>query len=287
MKNLSAIFGLVALLLSGCQQPTEVRLTPADNLTNLEVTAVVLPDTTVTTVPVDSSGVLPSERKIYGGIFMINKVTLDFGSGVSSFAYSQGALTNVDSAIRIGDHDYFRGLFLGIVLLNGFPMERHLRLVPVWSSLVDFGWEYGSTLSSTWAPNQLYTWTASPITMGILNLSIRTPEDLTVQAPLGGAVILRDQDLALRWKGQGTISIIVSSYDRLTNKSKPLLQLKPRLNSGYAVFPAKLLSTLEPRREYVFTFILSNRKEMTVVQQYTGKILVQAASIYNTHVSLR
>ena len=125
------------------------------------------------------------------------------------------------------------------------------------------------------------------MTMGSVSVSIRTPDNLTVQAPLGGAVIPRDQDLTLRWKGQGTISIVLSRYDRTTNKSTPLLQLRPTLNSGHAVIPAKLLSQLPLRRDFVFTFILSNRKETTVVQQYSGKILVQAASIYNTYVSLR
>ncbi len=288
MKTVSAICGVVTLLLSACQQPAEVRLTPSDDVANLDVNAVVLPDTIVTAASVDSSGVLPADQKTFGGVFIINRVVLDFGMGGIPFAYSQVAVTNVDSAIHFGDHDIgYRGLYLGNVYLNGVPMDRHIRFVPVHSSLVDFGWQYGSNLTSAYQPNQTYTWMAAPMTMGSFNLSIRTPENLTVQSPLGGSVIPRDQDLTLQWKGQGTISIVLSWYDRTSSRSIPLLQLRPRLNSGHAIIPAKLLSQLPLKRDFVFTFILSNRKETTVVQQYSGKILVQAASIYNTYVTLR
>jgi hypothetical protein len=288
-KHIATIFGIFTLLLTGCQQPGEVELKPSDETAALEANPVVLPDTNVEMAPVDSFGVLPGDRLRFGATFIVNSVVLDFGPGaVVPFSYSQVAVTNVDSAIRVGNTVVgYRGFNLGNVYLNGVLMDRYVRWVPVHSSLVDFGWEYGVNLTRSYVPNRLYTWTALPLAVGNVNVAIQTPDSLDVLSPRGGTIIPRNRDLTLRWKGRGNISIVVSWYDKIKKKSWPLLELKPRSNHGQAVIPAKLLSVLPPKRDFVFTFILSNRKETTVVQRYTGKILVQAASVYNSYVELR
>jgi hypothetical protein len=38
---------------------------------------------------------------------------------------------------------------------------------------------------------------------------------------------------------------------------------------------------------YVFTFILRNRKEIGFAQTQAGKVLVQAAEVYNSYIELR
>jgi hypothetical protein len=54
------------------------------------------------------------------------------------------------------------------------------------------------------------------------------------------------------------------------------------------VIPAKLLRDLPGYRYVVFTFILANRKETTIVQpQFAGTVIAQAASIYNCYVQLQ
>ena len=101
-------------------------------------------------------------------------------------------------------------------------------------------------------------------------------------------MIPRTKDLDIRWNGgKGKMSVIVSQYDPPTRTVKPILELRVKANNGKAVVPAKLLSTLPQQRYFVLTFILANRKEVTVTQPATGTILVQAAAVHNCYVEVR
>jgi hypothetical protein len=84
------------------------------------------------------------------------------------------------------------------------------------------------------------------------------------------------------------MTIIVSGIDLLQKRVKPLVELRAKANTGRAVIPGKLLRELPGYRYVVFTFILGNRKETTIVQpQFAGTIVAQAASIYNSYVQLQ
>jgi hypothetical protein len=52
------------------------------------------------------------------------------------------------------------------------------------------------------------------------------------------------------------------------------------------VLDARVLALLPPGRHFVFSFIAANRQEITV-GQYQGKVLVQAAAVYNIYVELK
>ena len=81
------------------------------------------------------------------------------------------------------------------------------------------------------------------------------------------------------------MSIVISTFDPVTRKTRPLLQLRSRANSGRALLPAKILQQLpQLQRRFVFTFVLANRRE---VATGTGRVLVQAASVVNRFVELR
>jgi len=291
-RSLGFTAGLV-LLLGGCQHPAEVQLKPEEYQTDLDVRAVVIPDTSVTTSPVDSIAVLPGDQLNFSGSFLVNRVKLDAGPGkVDSFSYSRVLVA--DSAVRSGDRLLgFSGLDVGVMLLNGslmlkLPHRVFVRRPFIGDSLLVRGVEYVSNLATTYQPNQQYTWTAYTLAYGRVEQSIRTPDNLAVQSPPGGSIVPRDRDLILRWKGgNGRLSIIASRFDPASKKSHPMLEFRSRANLGKAVIPARLLRQLPHPAYYALTFILSNRNEVDPPAGYSGKILVQAASVYNCYIELR
>lgn len=151
------------------------------------------------------------------------------------------------------------------------------------------GYEYVQDLSGSFQPNQQYVWSVSAAPAGGLTQPVESPGNLTVLSPKGGTIVPRDRDLDLTWQGTGgRISIVISSFDPLTRRSRPLIELRLRANTGRALLPAKLLRQLPAyQKHFVFTFLLAQRQENVVVQQYSGKILVQAAAVYNSYIELR
>ena len=67
-------------------------------------------------------------------------------------------------------------------------------------------------------------------------------------------------------------------------KPLPFMNLHPRVNIGSAIVSASLLEALPPGR-ITLTFIVVNRK--TPVAGTPVAVLVQAASVYNSHIELQ
>jgi len=291
IRHLAAV--LLLLILGGCQQPSDVELTQEEYEADLEVRSVVVPDTHVVLIPVDSSAVLPEDQLEFRAFFLLNNVTHDAGGIRRSFSYSR--VYAADSAIRfMGRTVGFRGMDLGNMRLNGVPMIKLPHIVRIKrgsqpDSLVLGGFEYLQDLTGQYQPDQPYLWSASTPGMGTISQGIRSAGNLIVHSPAGGSVVSREKDLALRWTGAGGhLSVIISSFDPWTNRTRPLLEFRSRANSGRALIPGKLLREL-PRQHpyYVFTFVLANRVDTVVLQGYSGRVMVQAASIYNSYVELR
>lgn len=280
------------ILAGGCQQPAEVQLVPENNETNLEVHPVVVPDTNIRLSSIDSTGVLPEDQVDYNGILTINSVVLDAGNGIHSFANSR--VFFADTSVRFfGRLLGFNGIDLGGLLLNSSPMFRIAHWIVVKrifdkDTVLLRGVEYVSDLSGSYQPGKTYIWSTVQVTVRPVNVSIQAPDSLIVFSPRGGTIIPRDQDLAIRWRGgKGNVSIIVSTYNLATTATHPLLEFRTRVNTGQALIPAKLLRELPQQKYFVFTFVLYNRVETTVFPWYGGRILVQAASVYNSYVELR
>jgi hypothetical protein len=291
IRHLAA--ALLLLTLGGCQQPSDVELTQDEYETDLEVRSVLVPDTNVVLTSVDSSAVLPADQLQFRAFFLLNHVTHDAGDVRGSFSYSR--VYAADSAIRfMGRTVGFRGMDLGTVRVNGVPMVKLPHIVRVKrqgqpDSVVFGGFEYLQDLTGLYRPDQPYVWSALTPEMGSISQAIRSPDDLVVHSPAGGSVISRERDLVLRWTGaRGQLSVVISSFDPLTKRTRPLLELRSRANSGRALIPGKLIREL-PRQHpyYVFTFVLANRVDTVELQQFAGKVMVQAASVYNSYVELR
>ena len=284
---------LIGLLsIAGCQQPADIALTPEISDDNLEVHAVVLPDSNIAVSSVDSSAVLPDDQVRYDGSCVINSVTWDAGSAVFTTAYSR--VFFADSVVRVvGRKVGVGGMDAGALTLNGALMLKIPHRIPVdrffgHDSTIVRGVEYLMDLTQSYQADHAYSWIVYSHLSPVLNVAIETPEALSVLSPRGGAVLLRNKNAEILWKGgKGKVSIIVSQYDPLLKRAKPLLELRVKANTGRAVLPVKLLAMLPAQRYFVLTFILANRKETPVSQPASGTILVQAASVYNSYVEVR
>jgi len=287
---IAALLGLLSV--AGCQKPADVALTPEITDDNIEVNAVVLPDTNIAVSSVDSSAVLPDDQVRYDGSCVINSVTWDAGSAAFTAAYSR--VFFADSVVRVlGRKVGVGGLDVGTLTLNSALMLKVSHRIPLdrlfgRDTNVVRGVEYLMDLTQSYQADHSYSWTVYSHLSPVFTVGIETPEALSVLAPRGGSVLPRDKNAEILWKGgKGKVSIIVSQYDLLLKRAKPLLELRVKSNTGRAMLPVKLLAMLPAQRYFVLTFILANRKEISVSQPASGTILVQAASVYNSYVEVR
>lgn len=282
----------VALILGGCRQPADIELVSDDELNNIEVFPVSLPDTNITVASVDSSGILPQDQVRFAGFFTITSITWDAGIAKESIAYSRVFFT--DSTVRaLGRTVGFLGRDIGTVMLNGNLMFKIPHRIPASrifnrDTVITSGVEYLADLSSSYQSDHVYIWSITKNLQPVYTTLIESPEQLTVLTPRGGGIYSRSHNLPVTWAGgKGKLSVVLSRYDPVARQARPLLEFRIRANNGKAVLPAKLLSQLPKHTRYVLTFILANKREGQVTQPLPGKVFVQAASVYNTFVELR
>jgi hypothetical protein len=292
MKRLLVLFGLISLIMGGCKHPSDVELVDETAASNIEVFAVAIPDSNIATASVDSTGVLPDEEVKAAAAFLINAVTWDAGTVKKSVAYSRAFFA--DSVVRLsGSTVGFVGRDVGSVWLDGALMLKVPHRIPVVrpilsDSAIVRGVEYVSDLSGSYQHDHAYSWTVMNRLQSVLTVGERTPEALNVLSPRGGAIHSRAANLPVTWNGgKGKMTVIISYYDVMKKKARPLLELRVRTNNGRAVIPAKLLSQLPPGTTFVLTFVLANKTVSTVTQPVAGRILTQAAAVYNVFVELR
>ena len=298
MKKLPAIS--VCLLLAwmfGCQKPSPLTVEPPTGSPagSLEVTVLANPDTNVAVNSVDSSGVLPAEQTKYSGLFLVNNVKYDNGHGILPVAYASAYFGDRNRPfVANGKTLGYWGVDLMPLTsyplkIGGFAMTRVPYRIHVGTRDTTFGWMYRAVFASV-QPTHSYDWDdedPDPVFSPVhFHDTVQTPEDLRVLAPAGGSVLSRTQPLQLRWTGGGQIRIVISTYNVITGRTRPVLQLTPDVNTGSAVIEPSLLALLPQARNYVFTFIIANRSERLLGQQLQDRTLVQAASVYNSYVQI-
>jgi hypothetical protein len=287
-----AVLLAVLSFIAGCKQPADIELTSDSDGENLEVYSVASSDPDIATSPVDSIAVLPEEQTKHFGLFVINSVTWDDGSTPRHLTYSR-VLVGDTVARVLGRKVGVRGIDLGTLTLNGTPMVKVPHRIPVdrifgRDTTIVFGVEYLLDLTRSYRANLPYTWTVTPVLGASRSVSIESPESLAVIAPRSGAVFSRSQNAQVRWSGgTGKLTIIVSSYEQARNQVTPVLELKVKAANGKATLPAKLLAMLPANRYFILTFVLANRTTLDVAQPAGGKLLVQAASVYNCYVEVQ
>lgn len=295
MKHLISICYFSLILLAGCERPPDITLPPDVNGDNeIEVTSITAGDGDYSFTQIDSLAVLPGEQIHFAGRLVVNRITYDFGNVVRTVARSHVVFEDRDREVRLlGRRVGFHGVNLGQVLLDGSPMLRVAHRIPIrrlqGDTTILAGFEYIADLSSGYQPSHTYTWQVTPPDPLIpFSLSIRSPENLTVESPRGGSVVIRENDLPVRWSGGGEIRIIVSGFDPASRETRPILQIRPRVNRGRLVLPSRVLRILPERfRHYAFTFVVANRTESDGVGNFSGRVLIQSASVYTSYVELR
>lgn len=295
MKRARTVLSVLTVtLLAGCQQPSDIEVvSDGADRSGMEFVPVVVPDTGSANSWSDSSAVLPLEQTTFGGSFLLNRVTHDTGTGKLTFALSQ--VFFADSVIRLGGRQIgFSGRDFGGLLFDGGLMLRYPHVIRTKTLLggdtaLVRGVSYAANATAKYVPNRDYSWVVDPAGGRLLTVTVRTPDDLQVLAPIGGATVSRNRDLSLRWTGtNGRMDIVISTYDPARRKSRPILTFNPPASAGRAVIPARLMSGLpSTSRFYIFTFVLSNRTEAFPVPQYPARAYARAADVYNSYVEVR
>ncbi|HUI11114.1 MAG TPA: hypothetical protein VL221_12355 [Bacteroidota bacterium] len=299
MKKLPVISAaLVFACMFGCQKPSPLTVEPPGGTTpgSLEVTVLSNPDTNIAVNSVDSSGVLPADQTQYSGLFLVNTVKYDNGHGVLNVAYASAYFGDRSRPLIVN------GKTLGywgvdLMPISAYPMKIGgiaMTRVPYKIHIGTRDTTFGSMYLAVFAglqPNLPLAWDDEDPDPTFSSSQFRDttqpPADLRVLAPAGGSVLSRTKQVDLRWTGGGPIRIVISTYNTLTGKTRPVLQLMPDVNTGSAVIEPSVLALLPRVRYYVFTFIIANRSDRLLGQQQQDRTLVQAASVYNSYVQIQ
>ena len=289
MNRLTLFVLTLGLLLYGCSKPAPVELQQDAGDAILEVTSVVQGDSSLGLTTVDSSAVLPEDQGRFACLLQVAHVRFDAGGVVdTTLAFAHVIVEDRNRPVQIGNRiiGYF-GMNLGLVYISANqnaslmipvshrPGRRDTAGVEYYRDMTDITLPY--------RPTTRYTFRAFPDSLDIFPTSIETPEDINVLFPRGGSVIRRDRDLALAWTGYGTLSFVISELSN--GRARPIFRVKVRNNLQHAVLSKKILQLL-PVHDYVLTFMLENRKEGITTASFSGRVLVQTASVYNTYVRL-
>ena len=292
MKYALIILSGLGLILASCKQPAEVELDGVGQENEFEVISLDQGDSDVPVNQVDSVAVLAEDQLNFAGLFIVNNVKVDNGRSIRDFAFSKAFVADLGRPIIIppfGRRVGHFGVFLGNLTLNDLPMTPTLHRIRIRRAHADTtivaGFEYFRDLTSDYQANQTYVWRSDSAGAGV---SIQSPAELSVLSPRGGSVILRNRVLRLRWSGVERVFVIISAREASTERLKPVLLIRPTGNQNSVVLSPKVLRLLPRSPNFVFTFVRANRKELSIGGPvFSGEILVQAASVYNSYVELR
>mgnify|MGYP001617511834 CR=1 FL=1 len=95
----------------------------------------------------------------------------------------------------------------------------------------------------------------------------------------------------MKWNGRDEIGLIVSVVvhdPHVVNRliTKPIFSTLVKKDNGRVKVSRKILRALPAAEAYVITFVRMHR-EVKTINRFNGKVLVQAASIYNSVFTLR
>ncbi len=296
MKRVSVTALLLLLAAAGCNHPTQVDVNPPGPPPDspVDVTPVVVRDTSTYQNDLDSSAVTPDDQARFAGFLLVTRTTFDDGSPLVSRAVAKAVFNDAGRPLRYMGKTFgywgvnIRPALAAPLTVDGVALAPAVHVLRVMGMPVPFGTEFRRELDFTRARNDTaYNWRATTDSIGAVNVSIQSPGPLTVLSPAGGSRLSRDQDLKLKWEGTGNITIYLSVIDGFSKRLRPVLMLSPLQNTGRAQVPAKVLRTLPPQQSYVLTFVIANRKEGLAVGTYGQNVLVQAASVYNCYVQIR
>jgi hypothetical protein len=305
MRSSNIVLVLLALFwVTGCQEKLPVELAAEQSPAVLEVKGIPAIDPTlIVEASVDTSGVTQTEERTYPATFVVNGVKTDLGYSRSTFSYSRMLLNDRKAPISdAGKVIGYLGLDVGNAKVNSVNLPKTSRPLRTYESFTP-GWNAGASYmlvdqndqpisDFTYAAGQQYKFRADGKgKVASFELSVQSPEEITVVEPRAGSVAFRDEDLKIRWSGSigSTFRVLISSFDPQSNiPVKPLLEVTVKEGTNSIVLPASLLKGLQSGSagRYLFSVISSNRIQARI-QGYSEDVLVQASSIHNVLLWLK
>jgi hypothetical protein len=301
MKKTLVITLMCLAAVFGCKHPTDVQVQPDPGVDPIQVDPVVPVDPVTYQNSIDSLAITPTDLARFPGFLLVTRTIYDVGSNSNMIA-SIGSLTSTTvSNVLLTDRTSpitFMGNIVGYpgirlsptilapVTVNGRALMPVAHTIKFGNFQIPAGIQYVGAIPPTARMDTTFTWRAGADTLGAIDLSLMGPRGFTVQAPLGGTIVPRNQSLQLRWTGSGDIMIYLSSYNIQTKQTLPVFKMQPLGTKGRAQIDAMVLQTL-PRGLYVLTFIAATRNENYTVSRYNAGILAQAAIVYNSYLDIR
>jgi len=305
MRSSNFVLVLLALFwITGCQEKSPVELATEQSPAALEMKVLPAIDSTlIVDASVDTSGVTQGEEQTFPATFLVNGVKTDLGESKSAFSYSRILLNDKRNPIRnLGKVIGYLGLDVGKAKVNSVDLPKTYRPFRTYTS---FSPQYTARPSYTlvdqndqpiseftYAARQSYRFLADGRgTVASFELSVQSPEEITVVEPRAGSVAFRDDDLKIRWNGAvgSRFRVLISSFDPQSNiPVKPLLEVTVKEGTNSIVLPASVLKGIQPgfTGRYLFSVISSNRVR-TRIPGYSEDVLVQASSIHNVLLWLK
>ena len=254
----------------------------------------------------DLTGVLQTEDEVYPATMVVNGIESEFNGTKTQQSLSRVVLqdkSSPDSVVgNFGRFVKYQHLNVGNVRVNGTELDKEEVILQIRSSsnpIVRNGVLYklltqafSQSKEFDWRPNLDYA-VAADGKAGIHEFTkiIDSPDKVTLTNPKPYSLVFADEDLTLRWRGKSGESVVavISFYDEAQKRvGRPIMELKTSSSTNAMLIPTKLLGLIPKTSngKYVITLISANRKEVTV-DGYSGRVLVQSASIHNVAVTLK
>jgi|ERR1051326_8447102 hypothetical protein len=301
MKSSCILVALFSLsFMAGCQKQGPIDLIDGGSESN-PIEIITTPASSAGTIfgadDIDPAGLFPvSQQKTFGQLIVagseFDSATVHHEGSLARaifFDHSEPVIVNSDTIA-------YRSLDAGIVALDDVPLLKLPKrlvdrtilldtLLGVQYSLVDRDGIGGRGFQ--FSGGHAYRWRSSGSgSIPPISLGCTSPPALHVSSPAPGDVIPLSRDLEVHWNGGGsTVGIIISDYQS-DRRTRPLIQLRLRVNRGSVVIPSSLLQILRDRTRALFTFT-SQTASTARVTGFGDDILVQAITTHHLLLTLK
>jgi len=305
----SAAILVVSLFISACDQPNSIELVDERASAPLEV--VFLKENGETPIiketSIDITGLTKLDQDQYAGSILITAVESDFRSHTTSLSYARILLEDRSTPFPLsgsfGTYSTYPLIDVGKARLDNSDFDlnewivrikstltTHLIRTGVFYKLGNDGIQTGKPFTFDYDHDYVIDVEGRGAVQPFI-LGVETPGRLTLQGLSSRTLMLRDEDMVIRWQGKAgsTVHVIFSTYSEAEGRAaKPLLLLKANPKGNSLVISSSILRLLpeNSKGEYLVSFVSANRRT-TNIEGFRDNVLVQAATIKNYLVTLR
>lgn len=308
MKKHILVLLCLAIAFSACEQPGPIEL--VDERMSEPWDVVFLKENgdspIVSETSVDLTGLTKEDEQKFPGTVLITEVANNLGDHQSRFSYARILLEDrsapFDVSGRFGTYTAFPRIDVGKATLDKSEFElsewilkiRSLTLILVRTGVFYKLGNDGIQSGKPFTFKNGYEYDLEVEGRGAVksfDMEITTPGALSVKGISPQSLILRDEDVHIRWTGKAgkTVKVVISTFDESTGRAeKPLMMFSANPRGNSVVLSKKLLQLLPESTsgKYLISLISANR-EVVQIEGYSENVLVQAATIQNIAVTIR